>query len=857
MDFAEDTLQLVCSFCRSHSGDLQTVACLYELGCPGHVNVCRTCRRVKENLPCSACFRREWQRKCYACNQQWIRFASQQYGMYCASCFRLHTERGQRTVLEEEAAEYLEKLALPAAPTGEEAALQSLVLPIHNGPELAPYAKEPSYLSPLHCRICHANCEQIAVRAPCAQTDMDGIEESERDPVDQDSPDISALPLPRQTKRINTGVDPRVEQHVIDAHGFKDAQEYRRHVFGREMATGLQPVTAQVVRTRLTAWKQGLTDEAFAEGVCSCCAQTCLRKTIVSAVFPPKASATPPPWLGWSAEQWEMRSEIWYDKISALFDTERVLQKQFHADDRVRDADAELLRVRETCKADGGDASRLVAISEAFAHRVRGWRKYTQEDLRRDGVPSPSDASKIWLLFHRSPAKLHRGSDGSIACELCETCARSLTKVDGKGTPTPTLPLQACANGLWQGPEPKEISSLTWAERRVLRLGRVYCTVKRVLANVAPWARDNPDALPQYTTRNVVAFLQNPDGAVKTLCLLPDDLAKDVHLQFETSDPTILVREPSVQVDIQVLRRAIWWYATHCYQWLDATKEHELFGFDQLGSELEHLLNAYRQSFAGETCGVPNTLTEIATGIKPDQISVQQHGPADVDEESEDREESDEANSEDANENRDKTKAAKPIRCHDSSMVVSSSGLDEIGPLSLWAKAMSKYEILNQLKEQYDTAALLSDEGAKQAAVREEAQCLAEAVHALRGLASSETQKILKQFHEHMQGSQVVVPVGHDTKLLNTFDPHWWVYCFTDIFFRGDFAVPKGLGLRRWGAALIMRRRSTFASRMADHPSDPPDLPLLLNLCSHCLFAPTSLKTYTFLSMVFIYFCNL
>ena len=65
------------------------------------------------------------------------------------------------------------------------------------------------------------------------------------------------------------------------------------------------------------------------------------------------------------------------------------------------------------------------------------------------------------------------------------------------------------------------------APGRVTRLARLYCTIKRVLAKDAPWARDNADALPQYTTRNVVAFLQNPDGAIRTLCLMPDDLCKD------------------------------------------------------------------------------------------------------------------------------------------------------------------------------------------------------------------------------------------------------------------------------------------------------------------------------------------
>ena len=54
-------------------------------------------------------------------------------------------------------------------------------------------------------------------------------------------------------------------------------------------------------------------------------------------------------------------------------------------------------------------------------------------------------------------------------------------------------------------------------------------------------------------------------------------------------------------------------------------------------------------------------------------------------------------------------------------------------------------------------------------------------------------------------GKQTVVPVGHSSHLVNTFDPDWWVYCFTDLFFRGDFRVPKGVGLRRWGRFLVNR----------------------------------------------------
>ena len=47
--------------------------------------------------------------------------------------------------------------------------------------------------------------------------------------------------------------------------------------------------------------------------------------------------------------------------------------------------------------------------------------------------------------------------------------------------------------------------------------------------------------------------------------------------------------------------------------------------------------------------------------------------------------------------------------------------------------------------------------------------------------------------------------MGHSSNLVNTFDPDWWVYCFTDLFFRGDFRIPKGVGLRRWSCFLIHR----------------------------------------------------
>ena len=106
----------------------------------------------------------------------------------------------------------------------------------------------------------------------------------------------------------------------------------------------------------------------------------------MSVVFPPKSAATPPEWLRWSLEQWRERREVWYDKLHELLDAERVLQRQFSADDRVRNAELVASQVHESLtdtSVETNDARNL-AKKAAFAHRVRKWREFTRESLRED-----------------------------------------------------------------------------------------------------------------------------------------------------------------------------------------------------------------------------------------------------------------------------------------------------------------------------------------------------------------------------------------------------------------------------------------------------------------------------------------
>ena len=114
----------------------------------------------------------------------------------------------------------------------------------------------------------------------------------------------------------------------------------------------------------------------------------------------------------------------------------------------------------------------------------------------------------------------------------------------GKSTPAPKTPLKAQARGLWQGQEPESLRVHSYAERRVLRLGRVYAAIKRVMVNDAPWSGGemSPHCQSIQPTMSSHTY-QDPDFAVRTLCLLPNGLCEDLYVQVEGSDPSKIVSE--------------------------------------------------------------------------------------------------------------------------------------------------------------------------------------------------------------------------------------------------------------------------------------------------------------------------
>ena len=136
---------------------------------------------------------------------------------------------------------------------GSEPALQILVLP--RPLDLPTYAQVPDYLTPSHCRLCLKPFQDLA-------------------------------------------------EHLQQEHDGITLQQYRNKVLGATMAAWPEPISPQVLRTRLAAFKDELCDRNFRMASCACCARQKQQSKLTSVVFPPLACNVAPAWLPWTDEQW-------------------------------------------------------------------------------------------------------------------------------------------------------------------------------------------------------------------------------------------------------------------------------------------------------------------------------------------------------------------------------------------------------------------------------------------------------------------------------------------------------------------------------------------------------------------------
>ncbi len=182
-----------------------------EEGCQYEVRICNTCelpQAPQAAFKCVSCWRLG-DRLCRICGET----PSQtefKFRRCCVACFSSHYPAAVNLQIQEESQAYLASVAEEQTWTGQEPALQGLLMPLDDSFELPRYSAEAEYLSPEHCRIC-----------------------------------------------FSTYGPQGLEQHLQEFHGCTHAQ-YRRLINRRVLKEWPQRPEPQVLRTRMAAFKTKL-----------------------------------------------------------------------------------------------------------------------------------------------------------------------------------------------------------------------------------------------------------------------------------------------------------------------------------------------------------------------------------------------------------------------------------------------------------------------------------------------------------------------------------------------------------------------------------------------------------------------
>ena len=467
----------------------------------------------------------------------------------CKSCVTNLSPQAHYNIVRAESEAYLQKIAVQQQWSEDSPALQLLLLPKRTMPPLPQYQAEPAYIDPHHCRLC-----------------MESVTEA------------------------------NLADHLLSVHQMTSLQQYRHEVFERTLGEWPQQITAQILRARLAAFTSELCDSNFKELPCASCARQKRICKLRAVQFPPASALSPPSWLPWDESLWLKHRQSWCDQIDDLFSIENYLER-FYLEETRLDA------AREEIKKFDGPAHRVpgentvcqfssVADAEAWHRRVCVFFENIRRDLQADSVPAPGREGCRWLLY--ASGALTIADDGTIDCYLCRRCHDALSRTTGKEQhPEPRMPAEARANGLWRGPDPQEIADLSYSEAKVINTARVYVSVKRVFLDRSSYAATTAAEAPLYHQKNVVAYPQSPDAAIRAVGMSPTALAKTVVVQFVGENREALRHEKDLRVSAVQLRRAFTWLSVNSWPFMEATKHHAMWETGSLDPALETLLQEY------------------------------------------------------------------------------------------------------------------------------------------------------------------------------------------------------------------------------------------------------------------------
>ena len=544
--------QAACQHCHScdEASETSWRPCTSK-NCQRQVFVCSVCadRWKDHRVQCLSCWRKEGA-LCVSCLTTPAR-NHVRYQHLCKACFGSLDDATQAKLTEEEVRKRTE---VPTQTwTGAEPALRTLLLPLVHSEPLPRYAQKPEYIAPEHCRLCFAEfpggsgrecpscnvlessgdgeqhldleegdcvaklsdddfeceewrmpsddvCPGASSQPPVSfhpSSPCDALKRDEHPAGLGESNELDALLAEDMPRRDTLGYPAELQRHLRDVHGVSP-QEYRELTLRRALAEWPQPVEPQLLRCCLTAFKRELCDENYRLLPCAVCARGKRKCKMSFVAFPPATSDVAPSWLGWTDSQWLRYRVDWFSRMDALLSISTYLQRFFLLDLRFDSAYWEV--------ADFPRSFQSKTVAEVWLQRVTTWKENLIRDMTADSVAAPGNPQSRWLLYATKDLEIEE-STGAISCYLCRKCLNALNKKNiNTGAPRPCMPAEARANGLWRGPQPTELATLSYCEAKVINMARIYVSVKRVLLDRSSYAQTKASETPKYHQKNVVAF---------------------------------------------------------------------------------------------------------------------------------------------------------------------------------------------------------------------------------------------------------------------------------------------------------------------------------------------------------------
>ncbi|CAK0897224.1 unnamed protein product, partial [Prorocentrum cordatum] len=425
-----------------------------------------------------------------------------------------------------ESESYVDSLPPAQSWTGTEPALRLLLQKNHSQDALPAYSATPDYVHPEHCRLCLAH--------------------------------VRAEDLPAHLAEMHRDVlDPACD--VLDY--------YQNVILQRSLTAWPTPISPQIVRARLAAFKAELTDANFTMAPCAVCARDKRRCKLQTTYLPDPSDDACPDWLQWHTDVWTAHKDAWHAQLDNVFNVDRYMELIFCESERLREAE------------------------------LNRWAAAVRADLVADSTAAPGHPERRWLLYRpgiSTSSADGKGAASGITANMCKHCACALRELIGPRDdrrPRVRVPLAAVANGMWRGADLHEFVDLTYAECKVINLAKVHVSIKRVFLSKASYAPTATSETPTYHQKNVVAYPQSPDTALTAIGMLPAALAQTMVIQFVGGTFDDLQRHPDLQVSVLRLRAAFRRLSLNNWMFMFATRHHEIWRSGTLHAALEALLS--------------------------------------------------------------------------------------------------------------------------------------------------------------------------------------------------------------------------------------------------------------------------